>query len=37
MIDALQDSIINVNFFDIFVLIIMIYNVIQSFFKRFFS
>ena len=35
MIDTLQDYITNINFFDIFVVIIMIYNIFQCFFKGF--
>ena len=35
MIDALQDYIANINFFDVFVVIIMIYNIVQCFFKGF--
>ena len=35
MIDALQDYIANINFFDVFVVIIMIYNIAQCFFKGF--
>ena len=35
MIDVLKDFISNINFFDIFVVIILIYNVVQCFFKGF--
>ena len=35
MIDALQEHITSINFFDIFVVIIMIYNVVQCFYKGF--
>ena len=35
MIETLQDILTNINFFDIFVLIILSYNVIQCFFKGF--
>ena len=35
MIDLLQDFVSSINFFDIFVLIIVIYNVIQCFYKGF--
>tara|TARA_B100002019_G_scaffold290289_1_gene307632 strand:+ start:890 stop:1435 length:546 start_codon:yes stop_codon:yes gene_type:complete len=35
MIDALQDFITNINFFDVLVVIIIIYNVVQCFFKGF--
>ena len=35
MIDELQDFITSINFFDIFIIIIVIYNVIQCFFKGF--
>ena len=35
MIDALQEHIASINFFDIFVVIIMIYNVVQCFYKGF--
>ena len=35
MIDALQENIASINFFDIFVVIIMIYNVVQCFYKGF--
>ena len=35
MIDVLQDFISNINFFDIFVIIIIIYSVIQCFYKGF--
>ena len=35
MIDALQDITAKINFFDIFVVIIFIYNVFQCFFKGF--
>ena len=35
MIDILQDLISSINFFDIFVFIIVIYNVIQCFYKGF--
>ena len=35
MINALQDFITKVNFFDIFVFIIVIYNVVQCLFKGF--
>ena len=35
MINVLQDFISNINFFDIFVIIIIIYNVIQCFYKGF--
>ena len=35
MIDTLQDYITNINFFDVFVVIIMIYNIVQCFFKGF--
>ena len=35
MIDLLQDFVSSINFFDIFVLIILIYNVIQCFYKGF--
>ena len=35
MIDALQDLIANINFFDIFVIIIFIYNVFQCFLQGF--
>ena len=37
MINSLQDFTTSVNFFDIFVVVIVIYNVIQSFVKGFFS
>ena len=35
MIDALQDFVSSVNFFDVFVFILVIYNVIQCFYKGF--
>lgn len=35
MIDTLQDFITNINFFDVLVIIIIIYNVVQCFFKGF--
>ena len=35
MIDVLQDFVPNINFFDIFVFIIVIYNVIHCFYKGF--
>ena len=35
MINILQDFIANINFFDISVLIILIYNVLQCFYKGF--
>ena len=35
MIESLQDILTNINFFDIFVLIILTYNVFQCFFKGF--
>ena len=35
MIDVLQDFVSSINFFDIFVFIIVIYNVIQCFYKGF--
>jgi len=35
MIDTLQDYITNINLFDVFVVIIMIYNIVQCFFKGF--
>ena len=35
MIDGLQDFITKINFFDIFFIVIVIYNVIQCFFKGF--
>ena len=35
MIDVLQDFISNINLFDIFVFIIVIYNVVQCFYKGF--
>ena len=35
MIDVLQEHITSINFFDIFVVIIMIYNVVQCFYKGF--
>jgi len=35
MIDALQERIASINFFDIFVVIIMTYNVVQCFYKGF--
>ena len=35
MIDILQDFLLRINFFDIFVFIIVIYNVFQCFFKGF--
>ena len=35
MIDVLQEHIASINFFDIFVVIIMIYNVVQCFYKGF--
>ena len=35
MIDALQEHLNSINFFDIFVVIIMIYNVAQCFYKGF--
>ena len=35
MIDVLPDFVSSINFFDIFVFIIVIYNVIQSFYKGF--
>ena len=35
MIDVLQDFVSSINFLDIFVLIILIYNVIQCFYKGF--
>ena len=35
MIDALQEHIASINFFDIFVVIIMMYNVVQCFYKGF--
>ena len=35
MIDVLQDFISNINFFDIFVIVIITYNVIQCFYKGF--
>ena len=35
MIHALQEHIASINFFDIFVVIIMIYNVVQCFYKGF--
>ena len=35
MIDALLEHIASINFFDIFVVIIMIYNVVQCFYKGF--
>ena len=35
MIDVLKDFISNINFFDIFVVIILFYNVVQCFFKGF--
>ena len=35
MIDALQERIASINFFDIFVVIIMIYNIVQCFYKGF--
>ena len=35
MIDALQEHITSINFFDIFVVLIMIYNVVQCFYKGF--
>ena len=35
MIDVLQDFIASINFFDIFVFIILIYNVLQCFYKGF--
>ena len=35
MIDALQEHIASINFFDIFVVIIMTYNVVQCFYKGF--
>ena len=35
MIDALQEHITSLNFFDIFVVIIMIYNLVQCFYKGF--
>ena len=35
MIDVLQDRVTNINFFDIFVFVIMIYNIFQCFYKGF--
>ena len=35
MIDELPDFVFSINFFDIFVFIIVIYNVVQSFYKGF--
>ena len=35
MINAFQDFITSINFFDIFVVIILLYNVLQCFFKGF--
>ena len=35
MIDIIENFISNINFFDIFFVIILIYNVIQCFFKGF--
>ena len=35
MIDTLQDYITNINLFDVFIVIIMIYNIVQCFFKGF--
>ena len=35
MIDSLQEHIASINFFDIFIVIIMIYNVVQCFYKGF--
>ena len=35
MIDVLQDLVSSINFFDFFVLIILIYNVLQCFYKGF--
>ena len=35
MINVLQDFISNINLFDVFIVIIMIYNIVQCFFKGF--
>ena len=35
MIDVLQDFVSNINFFDIFVIVIITYSVIQCFYKGF--
>ena len=35
MIDILQDFVLSINFFDIFVFVIVIYNVVQCFYKGF--
>ena len=35
MIETLQDFVSNINFFDVFVFIIVVYNVIQCFYKGF--
>ena len=35
MINTFQDFITSINFFDIFVVIILLYNVLQCFFKGF--
>ena len=35
MIDILQDFVSSINFFDVFIFIILIYNVIQCFYKGF--